>query len=72
MRVDDGIVAKKPFAQRECCSNGHRWTPETTRWRKRNRGGRHGFAVERDCLVCKAVSEADRRRRKRISERNYR
>lgn len=25
----------------EYCGNGHKWRPETTRWRYRDRGGRH-------------------------------
>ena len=70
--VAHGVVTKHPYAERETCSNGHPWTRESTRWRKRNRGGRHGTAAERDCLTCKAVSEGNRKRHKRISERNYR
>ncbi|GAA2182456.1 hypothetical protein GCM10009785_21830 [Brooklawnia cerclae] len=54
----------------DCCANGHRWTPDTTRWRFRARGGRHGSGWERDCLVCKAVSEG-RRRKLRVGERTY-
>jgi len=42
------------------CGNGHDWKPETTRWRfrdRRNRKGHNSFGWERDCLVCKSVSQ---------------
>lgn len=71
MSVEAGRITRLPYALREACANGHPWTVESTRWRKRNRGGRHGTAPERDCLICKAVSEGNRKRRKRISERSY-
>jgi len=58
-----------PFAARETCANGHKWTVATTRWRIRIDKGE--TSPTRDCLVCKRVSEGERRR-KRISERNYR
>jgi len=58
-----------PYAEREKCANGHPWTPQTTRWRVRHDKGES--TPTRDCLVCKRVSEGERRRR-RISERNYR
>lgn len=70
MRVDTGRITRHPWAARETCSNGHPWTVESTRWRKRDRGGRHGTAIERDCLTCKAVSEGARRRR-RATDRRY-
>lgn len=63
-------ITRQPYASRETCANGHPWTVASTRWRKRNRGGRHGFAAERDCLICKAVSEGARRKR-RLAERTY-
>lgn len=56
---------------RDTCSNNHPWRPETTRWRKRDRGGRHGWAVERDCLICKAVSSGYQMKRE-LRERSYR
>lgn len=68
-RVETGTVARNPWASREKCANGHPWTPESTRWRIRHDKGE--TAPSRDCLVCKRVSEADRRRRKKISERHY-
>lgn len=68
-RVDTGRVTRMPYAEREKCANGHAWTPQTTRWRIRRDKGES--TPTRDCLVCKRVSEGERRRR-RISERNYR
>lgn len=62
-------LTKQPFRDRETCANGHPWKPETTRWRRRNRGGRHGTAPERDCLVCKDKSEGRRRKRRAIERR---
>ena len=50
------------------CSNGHPWRAETTRWRYRARGGRHGSGWERDCLVCKDM--ADKTRHTNSSGRN--
>lgn len=69
MRVETGRVTRLPYAARETCANGHRWTPATTRWRiRRDKCERR---PTRDCLVCKAVSEG-RRRKLRIAERRYR
>lgn len=48
---------------RETCSNGHPWKGNT-RWRWRNRGGRHGVGWERDCLMCKDVADKNRARRR--------
>lgn len=69
MRVQEGRVTKQPFAARETCGNGHPWRTETTRWRRRTRkgghrrGGEHEIVtIERDCLICKQVSEGERRR----------
>ena len=42
------------------CGNGHAWKPQTTRWRFRdrmNRKGHESYGWERDCLVCKSVSQ---------------
>ncbi|GAA2180935.1 hypothetical protein GCM10009785_13770 [Brooklawnia cerclae] len=49
------------------CGNGHPWRPETTRWRLRTRGGRHGSGWERDCLVCKDVADKARAQRRQGS-----
>lgn len=49
------------------CSNGHPWSPETTRWRSRTRDGR--TSRERDCLRCKRTSENQRRRDRRAELR---
>lgn len=68
-RVDTGRVLRKPYADRERCANGHRWTPASTRWRIRRDKGE--ATPTRDCLICKRVSEG-KRRRLRISERPYR
>ena len=46
----------------EMCGSGHPWRPETTRWRYRARGGRHGSGWERDCLVCKDMADKARRK----------
>ena len=46
------------------CSNGHPWRAETTRWRYRARGGRHGSGWERDCLVCKDMADKARAARR--------
>lgn len=70
MRVDKGKVTRLPYADRETCSNGHKWTTATTRWRVRTDKGE--ASPTRDCLVCKRVSEGKRRDRLRISERSYR
>ena len=56
----------EPPGSEGVCANNHPWYPETTRWRKRNRGGR--LTLERDCLRCKRASEARRRRRKRAEQ----
>lgn len=69
-RVDGGRVSRMPFADRETCANGHKWTPRSTRWRIRRDKGES--SPTRDCLTCKRVSEGKRRERLRISERNYR
>lgn len=50
---------------RPTCANGHPWRAETTRWRYRVREARHGSGWERDCLVCKAVSEGIRRKQQK-------
>ena len=50
---------------RPTCANGHPWRPETTRWRYRVRDTRHGTGWERDCLVCKDVSEGRRRKQQK-------
>ena len=76
-RIDVGDLTaldllKQPYAGRPTCANGHPWKPETTRWRRRGYRGEHTTEIERDCLVCKRVSEGKRRERLRISERNYR
>ena len=68
-RVDEGRVIRMPFAARETCANGHPWTTANTRWRVRTDKGE--ISPTRDCLVCKRVSEGERRK-KRISERAYR
>ena len=55
----------------EHCGNGHKWRPETTRWRYRDRGGRHGRGWERDCLVCKDMADKSRiRMKKNVTGRN--
>jgi hypothetical protein len=69
-RVDSGRVTRLPFSERETCANGHRWTPQSTRWRIRTDKGE--TQPTRDCLICKRVSEGKRRERLRISERVYR
>lgn len=69
-RVDTGRVSRLPFAERETCTNGHKWTPQSTRWRVRRDKGES--TPTRDCLICKRVSEGKRRERMRISERSYR
>ena len=48
----------------ETCWSGHPWRPETTRWRYRARGGRHGSGWERDCLVCKDMADKARAARR--------
>ena len=48
----------------EMCGSGHPWRPETTRWRYRARGGRHGSGWERDCLVCKDMADKERAARR--------
>lgn len=53
------------IAGRPTCANGHIWKAETTRWRYRVRDTRHGTGWERDCLVCKAVSEGKRRKQRK-------
>lgn len=68
-RVDTGLVTRMPYAARDACANGHRWTAATTRWRIRRDKGE--TTPTRDCLICKRVSEGVRRR-KRIGERTYR
>lgn len=67
-RVDAGRVVRQPYAARPACANGHPWRPETTRWRIRTDKGES--TPSRDCIVCKRVSEGNRRRT-RISERTY-
>lgn len=69
MRVEEGVVTKKPWATREACANGHRWTRENTRWRIRT--DKSETYPTRDCLACKRKSEGERRKR-RAAERNYR
>lgn len=69
-RVDAGKVTRLPYALRETCANGHKWAPQTTRWRVRRDKGE--TTPTRDCLVCKRVSEGRRRERLRITERKYR
>lgn len=54
---------------RETCANGHPWTPENTRWRKRGRGGRHGNAPERDCLACLEVSRGHKSNQRTANKR---
>lgn len=57
------IGGEPPISTRgmsEYCGNGHKWRPETTRWRFRDRGGRHGRGWERDCLVCKDMADKSR------------
>ena len=54
----------------ETCGNGHKWTPKTTRWRFRDRGGRHGRGWERDCLLCKQKSDGRARMGKNVKGRN--
>lgn len=54
------------------CANNHLWTPETTRWRLRSRldrGDKSYQAWERDCLLCKAVSEGRRKKRRAVERR---
>lgn len=54
---------------RPACANGHPWRTDTTRWRLRQRPERvaAGRVIaassgwERDCLICKKVSEGIRR-----------
>lgn len=65
-RVAEGRVTRMPFASREVCANGHPWRTETTRWRVRG----DGRMPERDCLVCKRVSEGNRKRRT-MRDRRY-
>lgn len=60
VRVEAGKVQVEPYASRLSCANGHRWTPESTRWRVRRDKGES--SPTRDCLVCKAVSEGKRRK----------
>lgn len=67
-RVQTGAVTRMPWAEREKCANGHPWTAASTRWRIRRDKGETN--PTRDCLVCKRVSEAQRKKR-RISERSY-
>ena len=43
------------------CGCGHPWRPQTTRWRYRVRGSRHGSGWECDCLVCKNMANKTRR-----------
>lgn len=43
----------------EYCGNGHKWKPETTRWRWRDRGS-HGSGWQRDCLICKDMADKAR------------
>lgn len=69
-RTETGEVTTRPYSYRVTCANGHVWTAETTRWRRRARGGRHGKSVERDCLICKDAAENERRRF-RTFERKY-
>lgn len=69
-RVETGRIVTEPYASRTHCANRHLWTPETTRWRSRGYRGKHTVPVERDCLVCKAVSEG-RRRAARAADRRY-
>lgn len=68
------IGGEPPISTRgmsEYCGNGHKWKPETTRWRYRDRGGRHGRGWERDCLVCKDMADKSRIRMGRnITGRN--
>lgn len=54
----------------EYCGNGHKWRPETTRWRYRDRGGRHGRGWERDCLLCKQKSDGFARMGRNVKGRN--
>ncbi|RSX53008.1 hypothetical protein [Bifidobacterium samirii] len=54
----------------EYCGNGHKWTPKTTRWRYRDRGGRHGRGWERDCLLCKQKSDGRAHMGKNVKGRN--
>lgn len=61
-------LLRQPYGDRETCAHGHEWRPETTRWRQRRNRKGHSAAVERDCLVCKAVSEHKRRMR-RVAEK---
>lgn len=68
-RVEAGKVTRSPWAEREACANGHKWTPQSTRWRVRRDKGES--TPTRDCLTCKRVSEG-KRRKLRISERAYR
>lgn len=68
MRVDTGAVARKPWADRETCANGHPWTRENTRWRIRRDKGES--TPTRDCLACKRKSEGERKKR-RAAERRY-
>lgn len=69
-RVPEGRIRTEPFASRPTCANGHPWRLETTRWRRRGERGRQTAEIERDCLVCKAVSEGKRRQRRAV-ERRY-
>lgn len=71
-RIESWVMVREPFASREACVNGHAWTTATTRWRRRTHQRARGsyVTVERDCLVCKRVSEA-KRKKSRMSERRY-
>lgn len=69
-RVEAGKVTRLPWADRDTCANGHKWTVASTRWRIRTDKGE--TSPTRDCLICKRVSEGKRRERLRISERSYR
>lgn len=65
--------AEPPISVRgmsEYCGNGHKWTPKTTRWRYRDRGGRHGRGWERDCLLCKQKSDGRAHMGKNVKGRN--
>jgi len=59
-RLPGGVLKQAAARSRTECGNGHPWRVETTRWRRRVRGGR--VTVERDCLVCKRESEHRRRK----------
>ena len=65
-RVNTGRVTSQPYADRQTCANGHPWTHASTRWRLRP--GRN--VAIRDCLICKRVSEGNRRAQRSL-ERRY-